>query len=179
MLEGEPVEILAREARTHDVLVLGSPDADDIGALGGHFVERLMLGAGRPVLVLPAKPGARGPARALVAWKDAPASARALREALPLLERATSVTVLTVREDGVSPSAAEALAFLERRGVKAKAVQARSEDAGAEILRQARAARADLLVMGAYVRPRLAELVLGGATRTILERANIPVLYAH
>ena len=43
----------------------------------------------------------------------------------------------------------------------------------------ARKIGADLVVMGAYGRPRLAELVLGGATREVLSKAGVCVLMSH
>jgi nucleotide-binding universal stress UspA family protein len=38
---------------------------------------------------------------------------------------------------------------------------------------------ADLVVMGAYGHSRWQELVMGGATRTMLESMPIPVLMSH
>jgi nucleotide-binding universal stress UspA family protein len=180
VVEGDAAQVLARAARAHDLVVLQQPGPDDLGALGGHFVEETILESGRPVLVVPAgRETKRVGRRILVAWKDARASAAALKDARPLLREAEQVMVLTVNEDDAAPDPEEALAYLALQGVEARPQSTRATEAGAAILRQARAANADLIVMGAYARPRLAELVLGGATRNVLEGMHIPVLMAH
>jgi nucleotide-binding universal stress UspA family protein len=38
---------------------------------------------------------------------------------------------------------------------------------------------ADLIVMGGYGRSRVRELILGGATRGILDHMTIPVIFSH
>jgi nucleotide-binding universal stress UspA family protein len=117
--------------------------------------------------------------RVLVAWKDASASARALADARPLLENADEVIVLGVAEEGAKSSEDEAVAYLARHGVKAKAVAVKADDAGEAILAQASKLGADLVVMGAYARHRFTEMVLGGATRTVLQNMGTSVLMSH
>ncbi len=179
--EDEPVRALTRATHCVDLVVVGKPGEDDVGALGGHFVEEAVLESSRPVLVVPPVGEAQAVGRrVLVAWKDARDSARALADALPFLERAGRITVLTVDEEGTGPaSGADAIAYLERHGLKGEVVSVKDEDAGHAILSQARKLKADLVVMGAYARPRIAELVLGGATRTVLQKMTMPVLMSH
>ncbi len=50
---------------------------------------------------------------------------------------------------------------------------------GEALLAAAESENADLMVMGAYTRSRLRELVFGGVTRDILGAAGLPVLMAH
>ena len=178
--EAEPLAAIGAAARSADLLVLGQPVEDDLGALGSHFAERAILQAGRPALLVPAR-GAVGTVgeNVLVAWKDAAASARALADAVPVLAKARTVTVLVVEEDGARSDVAEAFAYLGRRGVKARAAAVKSADAGAAILAQAKKTGADLVVMGAFARPRFAEMVLGGATRTVLQNMRSCVLMSH
>lgn len=178
--EAEPLAAIGAAARGADLLVLGQPSEDDLGTLGFHFAEHAIIQSGRPTLLVPT----RGPVGAvgenvMVAWKDAAASARALADAAPIIAEARIVTVLTVAEDGRHSGADEPLAYLERRGVKARAVTAKSTDVGAAILAQARKSGADLVVMGAFARPRLAEMVLGGATRFVLQNMGSCVFMSH
>jgi nucleotide-binding universal stress UspA family protein len=178
--EDEPVRALEKAARRCDLVVLGQPDRDDLGALGGHFVETAVLEVSRPVLVVPhkARIGALGE-RILVAWKDASASARALADARPMLEKASEVIVLGVGEDGEKSTEGEAVAYLARHGIQARGVSVEAGDAGEAIVEQSRKLGVDLVVMGAYARHRFTEMVLGGATRTVLQTMATPVLMSH
>jgi len=180
VVQGEPVAALTTAAQAADLVVLSQPDADDVGILGGHFVEEALTSAGRPVLVVPRKHDVQEVGRhILVAWKNADGSARAVADARPLLEKAETITVLAVDEDGNGGGTDEPLAALQRLGASAKAVVVRADDAGAAILAQAKKAGADLIVMGALRHHRLTEMILGGATRTVLERAAVCVLMSH
>jgi nucleotide-binding universal stress UspA family protein len=184
-VEGDAVATLAIHARTADLVVLPRPGEDDIGILGGHGIEASLLSVGRPVLLVPEKGiPAAFPRKALVAWNGSREAARALSDAVPLLARAGSVVVLssgTAGDEGPIHSAQAALRYLARHGITAETVHANAADerVGNLILAQAKKAGADLLVMGAYGRPRFAELVLGGATRFILANAGIAVLMSH
>jgi nucleotide-binding universal stress UspA family protein len=124
--------------------------------------------------------------RVLVAWNASREAARAVSDSLPLLSRAKSVTVMAVNPKsgpnahGDVPGADIAL-FLARHGIKTEATQVFADDVdiGDMLLSRAADLGTDLLVMGAYGRSRLTELMLGGATRQILSEMTIPVLMSH
>jgi nucleotide-binding universal stress UspA family protein len=125
--------------------------------------------------------------RVVVAWNNSRESARAVFDALPLLTKASEVTVLSV-EEAAKPevtseiAGAEIGATLARHGVKVNVQQVKPGargDAGVELLSQVAAHRADLLVMGCFGRSRLREFVLGGASRHVLQNATVPVLMSH
>jgi nucleotide-binding universal stress UspA family protein len=113
-----------------------------------------------------------------VAWNGSREAAGALRGAWPILEAAERVEMLMVEP----PPEAEAFMGerLERRGVKAKIVIDRSPDAeaGEVIRRHAENLDADLVVMGLYGHARLRELILGGASKTMLDQETFPLLVA-
>jgi nucleotide-binding universal stress UspA family protein len=101
---------------------------------------------------------------------------------MPFLVRARRVVVLTVKGATVEgPGSEEIAATLRLHGVAARALTREDErrSPGATILAQARELGADLLVKGAYTQSRIRELIFGGATRHILEHAELPVLMAH
>ena len=109
-----------------------------------------------------------------------------MNDALPLLETAEKVSVLAVNPkpgfDGLGDEPGADIALhLARHGVMVTAdhFSARGMDAGDMILNYATDVSADLLVMGAYGRSRLRELVLGGVTRHIMHHMTIPVLFSH
>ena len=175
-------------ARYADLLVIGQRDPDhaDEERMPGYFAEDLALTAGRPVLVVPY--AGRFPSvgsRVLVAWNSSAEAARAVTDALPLLQRAKAVEVVAFEPErsgadhGAEPGADIAL-YLARHGVKVSvARQQAGIDVGSQILSRAADTDADLIVMGAYGHSRARELVLGGATRSLLEAMTVPVLMAH
>ena len=107
-----------------------------------------------------------------------------MSDALPLLQRADAVELVAFDprsgDHGEVPAADIAL-YLARHGVKASAARqsAPEVDIGAQILSRAADSSADLIVMGGYGHSRLRELVLGGATRSMLEAMTVPVLMSH
>jgi nucleotide-binding universal stress UspA family protein len=186
--EGEAGQVVGRHARYADLAVVGQDDPRDAEPNAPRGVaERVLLESGRPVLVVPYV-GARSPVgeRVVVAWNASREAARAANDALPILERAAKVTVLSINPrsgpagDGEVPGADMAL-HLARHGVRAEANTIESEDVkAAELLLSSLAdLGADLLVMGGYGRSRLRELVLGGVTRSILGAMTTPVFMSH
>ena len=169
-------------ARYCDLVVLGQSEPGD--GLRRALAEEVILGAGRPVLMVPY--AGRFPdsgKRVLVAWNASPEAARAVTGALPLLAAAKSVEVVAFGnggDHGELPGADLAL-FLARHGVKATAARqdANGVDIGSQILSRAADNDADLIVMGAYGHSRMRELALGGATRALLDSMTVPVLMAH
>ena len=184
--EGGPLAALRLSARYADLVVVGQRDPDLAPGEGmpGYFVEEVVFSAGRPVLVVPyAGRFERVGARVLVAWNASREAARALTDALPLLQRAQAVEVVVFEpqaaDHGAEPGADIAL-FLARHGVRVNvARQQAGIDVGAQILSRAADSEADLIVMGAYGHSRARELVLGGATRSLLQAMTVPVLMAH
>lgn len=177
--DGDPGYIAASVARAADLTIAAIEATTGIDALAPSVAEQLVLGAGGPVLLLPQgcaePPGAR---RAVVAWNGAREAARAARDALPLLVEAEAVTVAALGE-GPGKSLQDAAAMLSRHGVHTEThVEPFEGDAGATLLRLVAERGADLLVMGAYGRARLRELVLGGATRAVLRGSTVPVLFS-
>lgn len=210
MASGDPVKALQAYARTADLLVTSQRDPTGGGGLSASQSARLVIGSACPVLTVPyvgltavdAAPGGTWPLRrALVAWTDTQESARAVRDGLPLLARASQVELVSfthaARGDGSSHRAAleRVVAYLGSHGVKATATLLNQAEPslGERMLRggvpdvavadallsHAADTQADFLVMGGYGHPRLWELVVGGVTRTMLETMTVPVLMSH
>lgn len=185
---GSPSEIIAVHGRYADLIVLGQLDPDDVSApLFRPLPEEVALTVGRPILVVPyAGSWTRIGRRALIGWDDSREATRAVNDAMPLLEDAEAVTILSVDPrqgpagHGEVPGADIAL-HLARHGVKATIERTASGGIGAGnvLLSRASDLEADLLVMGVYGHSRVRELLLGGATRTVLQSMTLPVLMAH
>lgn len=156
------------------------PAAMDEGDIFLMLSESIVTAASCPVLVLPDNPQRAVGRSVLVAWKPRREAARALRDALPLLHKADAITVMTIG-DIAEDSVASVRAFLQAHEIHAEF----SSDAGADsaageiLLARARLLGCDTLVMRAYGHSRFRELVLGGATRLVLQSAPIAVPMSH
>lgn len=183
---GPASETAIAHARHADLVVLGQDDPDDPAAhVAAHFVEDIVMSAGRPVLVLPRSGRiATFGENVVVAWDGGREAARALADALPLLEHARFVTVAAVEKHGNAPTPTgfDVAKYLERHRIRAGFVtlpRAAGMRTGATILDQLAERHADLLVMGAYGHARALERVLGGVTRTMLETMMVPIFMSH
>jgi nucleotide-binding universal stress UspA family protein len=179
-----PTAAFTQQAFYADLLVLGQrePVAHTSG-VPPDFIESVVLASGRPALVLPhaGAPAAIGRS-VLVAWKESAQSVHALTAALPILQRAERVDVVTWGgEADLTPGASDIGSYLGRHGVQIERHHWADEPSitGELILSTAADRSADLVVMGCYGHSRARELVLGGATRTILGSMTVPVLMAH
>jgi len=123
----------------------------------------------------------------MVAWDGSREATRAVHDALPFLQGAARVTVVTAnalppKEPRQRIPGADIAAVIARHGVKVEIVEVEGADGrhiGDFLLSQAADLGADLLVMGAYGHPRWQEIIVGGVTRTLFESMTIPVLMAH
>jgi nucleotide-binding universal stress UspA family protein len=174
-------EILVRYA---DLVIAGQIDPEEDDRMGAVDPRHLIMGCGRPVLLVPyAYRHARTDERVLVAWDGSRESARAVADAMPLLEKAGHVTVLAINpgpELGEEPCADISL-HLARHDVRAEAAHIFVEDIDPSDALLSRAAdlSADLIVMGAYGRHRLRDVIMGGVTAHMLRHMTVPVLMSH
>ena len=166
--------------RAADLLVIGRP-ADDQG-VSIDTVEAALVGAGRPVLIVPAAPLVSLPETMVIAWKAAPEAARAVTAAMPLLSKAKQILIVTVaEEEGLSDEeGARLMTALGWHGLNASTRHLRPDRLGAaDTLLAAAAEQSALVVMGAYGHSRLREWVFGGFTEHVLRGAAVPVLMMH
>jgi nucleotide-binding universal stress UspA family protein len=185
----EPASLaVPRAGRCADLIVAGQDDPEDPESyVGDFFPENLILSSGRPVLLVPNASNARSTGeRVLIAWDGSREATRAVHDALPFLRGAKSATVLTINgaheDERARIPGADIAAVLARHGVRVEVADIETGPGGAigeVLLSQAADSGADLLVMGAYGHARWRELVMGGATRTILRSMTVPVLMSH
>ncbi|MET3373500.1 nucleotide-binding universal stress UspA family protein [Variovorax boronicumulans] len=185
-LRGEPViERFIRSAFTCDLMVLGQRNPRDTAGFDvpGDFVEAVVLGSGKPALIVPSA-GRVGPnpQKVLLAWRPTRESAHALSTAIPLLRSAKAVHLVASSDrDDPAPPTARLRDYLRLHGIRQVQEHRSLEDRhpGEALLSLADKLGAELIVMGAYGHSRARELVLGGVTRTVLEAATVPVWMAH
>jgi len=174
------------QARYFDVAVVsqGASQSDEATQADG-LPEAIVMGSGRPALIVPRH--GRFPIvgeRVVVAWNGTREATRAVHDALPLLERARSVTIMEVNpKTGGTPRIAgmDIATHLARHGVKVDVSSTVADDieVGDAILSRLADLGADLLVMGAYGHSRLREYAFGGATLHILRHMTVPVFMSH
>jgi nucleotide-binding universal stress UspA family protein len=167
--------------RVFDVTVLGRPSSDPKGP---HMstLEASLFESGRPSLIAPPHPPRVLGDNILIAWNCSTEQARATAFAMPLLQQAKRVTVLTVEGATVpGPSGDQIARYLQFNDITANAVTQRPQGRGAgeAILAYASAQGFDLIVKGAYTQSRLRQMIFGGTTRHILANATLPVFTAH
>ena len=186
-IEAAPDEMrraVATEARRADLFIASCPRGD--GEQWRFAIEEALFEGGRSILLAPPGVKPRDAIRTIViGWVNARESARAIAEALPLLQQAelTEVVCVEERAAGLDRALARAdiAAHLARHGVPVNINMVCDEqrDAATTILTNAHRVSADLIVIGAYGHSRLREWVLGGVTRDLIARSDIPLLLAH
>ena len=191
----EAVDVFIQHGRHSDLVILGQQDPSDLLPTTQSFPADVVLGCGRPGIVIPyiGTPSAFGQ-QVLVAWDGGREAARAVNDAMPLLEHAHSVTVLSVNpdlsSDGKRDPGADISLHLARHGVKVTAARTIAREAivghaiidtsvSDVILADVADNGFDLLVMGAYGHSRLREWALGGVTRDLLAHMTVPVFMSH
>lgn len=182
-------EAIPRYARCADLVVAAQDDPNDPESfIADHFPEALVMSAGRPVLFIPyigVFPTLG--TNVVVAWDGSREATRAVHDALPLLQRAEKTTIVTLNglkgePRGSRIPGADIALVLTRHGVKADVVELDAADdmpPGDMLLSYASQLNADLVVMGAYGHSRWQELVMGGATRSMLQSMTVPVMMSH
>ncbi|MFZ0125230.1 MAG: universal stress protein [Xanthobacteraceae bacterium] len=178
--EGE--DIVGSYGRVFDLIVLSRPDATSLG-LHHRALESGLFESGRPILLSPTSPPKQIATNVLIAWNGSTEQTRAIAFAMPLLQRAERVKVLTIPGGaGVpGPSGEQLTRSLQRNGIPATplTVELDGRSTGETVLAAAASEDCDLLIKGAYTQSRLRQLTFGGATRHILANATLPVFLAH
>ncbi len=171
------------QARHHDLVVVGR--ATKPNGLPVDFLEELLLGCGRPVLIAGAMPPQTISGTIMVGWRETAEAARAVAAAMPFLARAKRVVVVSVADGGADAAAADAMAGVARQlawnGAPAETqiIAPKGRPTPVVLAEAAEACAADLVVLGAYGHSRMRELLFGGCTKSFIEYADRPVLLMH
>ena len=165
----------ARDARLKDLSIVPVKPHDDQSE---KIVERLIFESGRPILICPEEFVGELEVtfdEVVIAWDHTAPAARAVADALPMLQAATTVRVVTATDERTAAqreSGAALVRHLATHGIKAsfEMVKIGGSSVGKVFGAYARANAIDLLVMGAYRHSRLTEWVWGGMTKTVIGR---------
>lgn len=184
VVTGREDEVVASRGRLADLIVVGQPKADE-ETRAPLTLEAALRETGRPVVLTP--PTAKGEMAEFltvaIAWNGSTEASRAVSFALPYLEAAQRVVIISVDEGRPSgPSASDLAEYLACHGIGAETVSLQNGDgrsAGKAILAEAAKVSANMLVMGAYTRSRMRRLIFGGVTSEVLEHTEVPVWMVH
>lgn len=175
----------ALRARYCDLVIIGQTNPDETSpVVMDDFPEYMIINSGRPVIIIPYSGEFNNiGTRPALAWDGSRAATRAVTDAIPLLREAELVNIVIVNPTsdvhGGQPGAAIS-AYLGRHGVKsAVSIHQTKAEIGNALLSIATDLNSDLLVMGGYGHSRFREMIMGGATRTILKNMTIPALFSH
>ena len=154
------------------------PDAgEDVSS--SDALHAVLFDSGRPVLIAPQVAPTTIGTRVCLGWNGTAESASAVYAALPWLQRADAVRILSAEEyqrRGPGGAGSRGLSRAARRACRDRDVPVGGQRVGAGLLAAAREFGCDLLAMGAYSHSRLRQLILGGVTRHVLEHATLPVM---
>ena len=168
-------------ARLYDMTIVLQPESS-VASYDNEIPQQILFNSGGPMLMVPYIH--KGPLDAHhvgIAWDGSRPAARALRDGMPFLMGAKTVTIVAVNEQAGEASSDQLVGHLSRRGIAAR-VQRLTADRGniqGAILSIAAESNIGLLVMGGYGHSRLQERILGGVTRSMFDSMTVPVLMSH
>ncbi len=177
-----PSRFVTAQSRSADLVVVGRTSTeDDIDIMMSADPGEVILGAGRPVLMVPPGVETLTVKTVVIAWKDSREARRAVSDALPLLRRADEIHVVEIASKAAAPAAGRDVAdWLAGHGLRAEPHAYRAEGpAGAAFLDRASLLGADLVVAGGYGLTRLREYVVGGFTRDLLQHSDLCCLFSN
>jgi nucleotide-binding universal stress UspA family protein len=193
-LTSEVPELLIEYSRLRDLTIVPEPEGGYVDQWYAEsmifdqwYAESIIFGSGRPTIILPharKRTGSFALDTVIVAWDFSRPATRAIADAMPILERAKRVCVLTVTKEktfDTRRSGAELAKHLARHGVDVvlDEVEAEGRAIGDVFEAHLTYRNANLLVMGAYGHSRIREFILGGATRSMLARPPVPIFLSH
>jgi len=182
VIEGRPVDVLIECARLADVTAIASPQLGENTIRQtpiGETLESILMGSGRPVLIVPQQWQTRPCQHAAIGWNDSVQAARALAVTIPWLRLMQKVTVLvsSARANG----AERVIQYLQTHGIAAniQTLDRGELTAGEAILQRCDDLGADFLVVGGYSRARSRQLLFGGVTRHLMKNTDVITVMVH
>ena len=176
---GAPDKLFAIEGPISDLIIVSRPEKKG-SSLAKTFVLNAVLKSSSPVLVLPQKNVKSVGKRVCIAWNQSPEAMHAIKSSMPIIQQAESVSIITCgAEYRLGPKAKHILKYFRHWNIKARHIRVSSSSDKKAILKGYKNTDSDLLIMGGYSRSRLRQLIFGGVTEYMLNKAQIPVLLVH
>lgn len=178
-LVGSPERIFAINGPVSDMIIVSRP-AKKGPSIAKTFMFGAVINSSTPVLVLPQDNIKNLGKRICIAWNQSKEAALAVKAAMPLLQQAYEVNIVTTGPEGkLGPKAKHLKRYLSHWGVKTSHIISKGRNDTQALLNGYEESNSDMLVMGGYSRSRIRELVFGGVTEFMLNEANIPIFILH
>jgi nucleotide-binding universal stress UspA family protein len=178
--EGRALKRIILRARHNDLVVIGR--ARKANGLPIDFIEELLIGCGRPVLISNSTPPPTLTGTIMVCWKETAEAARAVSAAMPFLTRADRVVVVSIAEsEDLTETMSDVARQLAWNGVHAETRIITPDGAAIPGLLASAAQKcgASLVVLGAYGHSRMRGVLFGSCTQSMIRNADRPVLLMH
>jgi len=178
---GREDEIIAHHGRLADVILVPKPEKDN-EVYTTLALNAALFETGRPMLLLPDNALEVFPKTITICWNGSMEGARAVAAGLPFIQRAETVHIITADTSTTDHPVGENLVkYLRWHGVETQSVffSPAGKSVGLALLEQSSKMNAGMMIMGGYTHSRMRELIMGGATRDVIENADIPVLMGH
>lgn len=176
---GSPDRLFSIMGPIADLIMISRP-AKKGQSIAKTIMLSAVLNSGSPVLILPQNKTKSLGKRIAIAWNQSAEASLALKAAMPLLQTAKEVNIITNGpENRLGPKASHLINYLKYYGINAKQVKIKEKNDTEAILKGYMKTESDLLVMGGYSRSRLRQKIFGGVTQHMLHDANIPVFMLH
>lgn len=187
VLETDVGYSFAMQARFAELSAIGLPVSDTHACQQWDVFEATLFDSGRPVLLVPEKAAERRIGqRPLIAWNSSREAARAVGDALGLISDAQACRVVEIAGhsravNGEDEAYADMAHHLAKycKAVDTKLVADEGHDIAGALLDEARYFEADMIILGGYGHSRTREWVLGGVTRDLALRSDIPLFLSH
>ena len=187
--ETEQYEKTPRPAFYADIIFVSQPDKESSVIFNDtDFVDHLITDTGLPTVVVPRKWSAEQFAeQPVLGWSETREAVNAVRHALPLMQAAKDVDILTVTRttnlDQELVDGIEISNYLNKHQVTteffAERMTAQDQNEAGTLLRHVEHRDRDLIIIGGYGHSRFREIILGGMTRQLIKKSAVPVLLAH
>ena len=175
---GSPERLIGIVGPVSDLIVVSRPREQ--GGVADMFLNAALLNSSRPVLILPQAARKKIGRSVCIGWNQSPGAAQAVAAALPILQQASEVHIISCGpEEKPGPKSQQLTAYLKHWGIDAERVTTKGRNIEKELMGACKDAGADLLLAGAYSRSRWREKVFGGTTEFLVHKAHIPVLTLH
>lgn len=177
---GLMADVIKRNGRLADLVVVAKPDRDR--NLGANSLKSALFRTGRPVMMCPKNSVVADNLgqHITVAWNGSLEASRAVAMTMDLARSADGVTILSGgSRETQGTTAEELLRYYQLHGIAAQVHRFDGRNPGEELLTKTAALGASLLVMGAYGQNHERETLFGGNTQTVVDTAEIPVIFVH
>ena len=176
---GSPERLFSIHGPTSDLILVSRP-AKKGRSLAKTFMFNAVMNSSSPVLVLPQTQVKSLGKRICIAWNQSAEAAKAVKAAMPLLQNAEEVNIITSGpENRLGPKSKHLIHYLSHWNVKAKQVSIKDKSDQQAIIKGYMKTNSDLLVMGGYSRNRLRQRIFGGVTEHMLNEAKMPIFILH